>query len=549
LSFLVTARKWRPQTFEQVVGQEGAARTLQNALRAGRIAHAFIFAGPRGVGKTTTARLLAKAINCIKGPTPEPCNQCVSCQEIAEGRSLDVLEIDGASNRGVGEIRNLRENIRFNPVGSRKRIYIIDEVHMLTIEAFNALLKTLEEPPEHAIFIFATTEMNRVPATILSRCQRFDFRRLTAPEIAGQLRHIADHEGLKADDEALGLLARRADGAMRDGQSLLDQMATFAPEGITAEQVRTALGIVPEDLYFRASDLVFGRDMAVVFEIVDEIDTRGHSPREFLRGLCDHFINFLKARDAKSAAFIEAPLDVAKRYQEVARKLELNDLLRVLAILQEAFTDIRRHPNPRLKLELTLLRLASLEHTEQIEELLANLRGENPQPSRGFQGNQTPPRSGIKPKPAAESTPKPLEPESKTTAATAPTPRPAVAISTATWDLDYIRQYWHQIVDQVCEGRGVLACQLKLGRPERLEEGFIVTSFGSDLHDLQLERLQKVAVSGGFDQGLQTAFGSPVRLRFERHAAFSPQETTASTQEADPLDQEVMRRLGARPIG
>jgi DNA polymerase-3 subunit gamma/tau len=538
VSFLVTARKWRPQSFEQVVGQEGASRTLQNALRAGRIAHAYIFAGPRGVGKTTTARLLAKAINCLNGPTPEPCNQCVVCREIAEGRSLDVLEIDGASNRGVGEIRNLRENIRFNPVGSRKRIYIIDEVHMLTIEAFNALLKTLEEPPEHAIFIFATTEMNRVPATILSRCQRFDFRRLTSPEITGQLRRICDADGIKADDEALKLLARRADGAMRDAQSLLDQMATFAPDGITAEQVRTALGIVSEDLYFRASDLVFGREPADVFAIVEEIDNRGHSPREFLRGLCDHFLNFLKSRESRSAAFIEAPAEIIKRYQEGAQRFELNDLLRVLALLQDAYTDVRRHPNPRLKLEMTLLRLTTLERTAQIEELLHQLKGESSPAS-------PPRREPASKPPVVESAQPPPKSEIKTAATSENVPRSAGA---APWDLNHIQQCWHQIVEQVCEGRSVLACQLKLGRPERLEDGCLVASFGSDLHDLQLDRLQKVAVSGGFDQGLLTAFGNPVRLRFERHAAFSPEEAAQNTLDADPLEQEIIRRLGARPI-
>lgn len=543
MSFLVTARKWRPKTFAEVVGQEGVCRTLQNALRAGRVAHAYIFSGPRGIGKTTTARLLAKAINCVKGPTPESCNQCVPCTEIPEGRSLDVLEIDGASNRGVNEIRNLRENIRFNPVGCRKRIYIIDEVHMLTLEAFNALLKTLEEPPEHALFIFATTEINRVPATILSRCQRFDFRRIASSEISAHLRYICDQEGIKADDEALELLARRADGAMRDAQSLLDQMATFAPEGISAEQVRLALGVVPEELFFRTSALVLDRRPADAFTIVDEIDSKGFSPREFLRGLCDHFLNLLKAKDARAVAFIEAPLEIRQHYEEQSRRFEINDLLRILAILQDAFTDIRLHPQPRLKLELTLLRLAALEKTSQIEDLLAELKGNAPPPP------PLPDDRAPRPQPSSKnySQPPRSAPYVADRAPQTPDPNPPSADLTPL-AFDHIRTNWLDLVDRICEGKLALACQLKLARPERLEGDVLVASFGADLHDVQLERLHKIAYSGGFDAGMQAAFGAPVRFRFQRHAPHNSESSASLEQSADPLEQELVRVLGAKRI-
>ncbi len=542
MSFLVTARKWRPKTFAEVVGQEGVCRTLQNALRAGRVAHAYIFSGPRGIGKTTTARLLAKAINCVKGPTPESCNQCVPCTEIPEGRSLDVLEIDGASNRGVNEIRNLRENIRFNPVGCRKRIYIIDEVHMLTLEAFNALLKTLEEPPEHALFIFATTEITRVPATILSRCQRFDFRRIASLEISAHLRYICDQDGIKADDEALELLARRADGAMRDAQSLLDQMATFAPEGISMEQVRLALGVVPEELFFRTSALVLDRRPADVFPIVDEIDSKGFSPREFLRGLCDHFLNLLKAKDARAMAFIEAPLEIRQHYEDQSRRFEINDLLRILAILQDAFTDIRLHPQPRLKLELTLLRLAALERTSQIEDLLAELKGNSPPP---------PPPEDRPPRPQPISRDYNQQPKSAPfVAERAPqTPQPKTSSADlAPLEFDHIRTNWLDLVDRICEGKLALACQLKLARPEQLEGDVLVASFGADLHDVQLERLHKIAYSGGFDAGMQATFGAPVRFRFQRHAPHNSESSMPLEQSADPLEQELVRVLGAKRI-
>jgi DNA polymerase-3 subunit gamma/tau len=514
-------------------------------LKAGRVAHAYIFSGPRGIGKTTTARLLAKAINCEQGPTADPCNACLHCQEISEGRSLDVLEIDGASNRGVGEIRNLRENIRFNPVSSRKRIYIIDEVHMLTIEAFNALLKTLEEPPEHAVFIFATTEINRVPATILSRCQRFDFRRLSTREIQDHLRHICDQEGIRAEDAALELLARRADGAMRDAQSLLDQMATFAPEGISAEQVRTALGVVPEDLFFKASDLVFRRNTADVFAIVAELDELGYSPREFIRGLSDHFLNFIKAREPATASSIEAPVEVRKRYEEEAKRFDINDLLRISAILQDVFTDIRLHPQPKLKLELTLLRLATLERTAQIEELLKQLRGGEASPSAA--------RRTETPAPAAA--PERRYPDAASADILKIAEKPAEKLAVAPsaggifpLEFEAIRAHWSELVDRICNGRSSLACQLRLARPVRLEEDVLVVSFGADLHDMQLERLQKVAVTGGFDEGMTLTFGKPVRFRFERHEEHKTDQGGESQEASDPLDQELVRTLGATRI-
>ncbi|MBM2838973.1 MAG: dnaX [Deltaproteobacteria bacterium] len=228
MSYLVLARKWRPQVFEDVVGQEHVTRTLQNAIKTGRVAHAYLFTGARGVGKTSAARILAKALNCINGPTPVPCNTCEACREIAGGSSMDVFEIDGASNTGVDDIRELRENIKFPPIKCRYRIYIIDEVHMLSTNAFNALLKTLEEPPPHVIFVFATTDPQKIPVTILSRCQEFDFKRIPALLIQERLKGIAESEKIKITDRGLHIIAREADGGMRDAQSILDQVISFA---------------------------------------------------------------------------------------------------------------------------------------------------------------------------------------------------------------------------------------------------------------------------------------------------------------------------------
>jgi len=270
MEYLVLARKWRPQVFEDVLGQEHVGKTLKNAIRLGRVAHAYLFSGPRGVGKTSVARILAKALNCEKGPVEIPCNSCVNCREITEGSSMDVNEIDGASNRGIDEIRELRENVKFAPASSRYKIYIIDEVHMLTKEAFNALLKTLEEPPPHVIFVFATTETHKVPATILSRCQRFDFRRLSLRNITDNLRRIASMEGIRISDAGLTLIAEASEGSVRDAQSLFDQAISFAGTEIGDGEVEELLGTADRRFLFSLSEAVLARDAAACLRIIEE---------------------------------------------------------------------------------------------------------------------------------------------------------------------------------------------------------------------------------------------------------------------------------------
>ncbi len=373
MSYVVIARRWRPQQFDEIIGQQHVSKTLANSIANNHIAHSFIFTGPRGVGKTTTARILAKALNCEKGPTPTPCNECSSCKAITKGNSLDVQEIDGASNRGIDEIRNLRENIRFSPTSGKYRIYIIDEVHMLTKEAFNALLKTLEEPPEHAVFIFATTEIHRVPATILSRCQRFDFKRIPLNTIIEHLRYICKSDNVEIDDEALLQIAKKADGSMRDSQSILDQIISYSSGKITFEDVSQALGVIRQDIFFKTSDLVNKGDIKALILLSNKILSAGYDLNEFLLGLEEHFRNILIANTMQSTELIDVSENYLEQYMESASHFKQNDLILYLQIISDIIKDIKWSKQPQLKLELGLIKLAKLPSTQDIGEILKRL--------------------------------------------------------------------------------------------------------------------------------------------------------------------------------
>jgi len=374
MTYQVTARKWRPQVADDVVGQSHVTRTLRNAIATNRLSHAYLFSGPRGVGKTTTARILAKAINCLH-PSKEsdPDNTCDICREITEGRSVNVFEIDGASNRGVDEIRNLRESVRYAPAKGRYKVYIIDEVHMLTKEAFNALLKTLEEPPPYIVFIFATTEIHKVPATILSRCQRFDFRRIAIAEIMGRLRHIAAEEKIAVDENALLLIAKRADGSMRDAQSIFDQIVSFCGTTITAEDIIQVLNIVDEEMFFRATDSITAKDSKAGLLLIDDIINRGVDVREFLQGLIEHYRNLLLTVTTGSTDLLETSEPYKLRYQEQAKHFSENDLLRLVKLASDTEATIRWSQQPRYKLEIGLLNMIKLDKSVQIAQLLDQL--------------------------------------------------------------------------------------------------------------------------------------------------------------------------------
>jgi DNA polymerase-3 subunit gamma/tau len=391
MSYQVIARKWRPQTFADVVGQQHVTRTLSNAIQSGRVAHAYIFSGARGVGKTTTARILAKALNCAKGPAAEPCNECDSCREIGLGNSLDVIEIDAASNRGIDQIRELREMVRYAPAGGRYKVVILDEAHMLTDEASNALLKTLEEPPDKVIFVMATTQPEDLADTIRSRSQHFHFRALSFAEIANALEQICVKENLTAEPGAIGVMARAAEGSLRDGLSLLEQARAYCGSNITDAQVRELLGVVPGEILDELTGAIEERSAERVLSLVHRLLAEGQNLQHFCREAIGHFRNLLVARVCGAdSELIAAPADDRPRLKKASEIFSEEDLTRFFQILLHTDEDLRRKPDARLHLEMGLLRMVNAARLAPLEEILAELEG-------GTRAAPTPARSSDAP--------------------------------------------------------------------------------------------------------------------------------------------------------
>ncbi len=389
MSYLVLARKWRPQSFEDVIGQRHITKTLQNAIAADRVAHALLFAGARGVGKTSMARILAKALNCQEGTKPVPCNGCENCKEISSATSMDVLEIDGASNRGIDEIRELRENVKYSPAKSTFKIFIIDEVHMLTPPAFNALLKTLEEPPPRVVFILATTEPHKIPLTILSRCQRFDFKRIPGKEIFQRLKEIVSQEGVEVSDKGLLLMARGARGSLRDAQSLLDQTISFAGKKIKDEDVKEVLGVVDSAIVFEILTAIAKGDTGKCLDIVDDIYTSGHDIRRFCRELLEHLRDLMVVKiggDPKQLTDLQG-----KEIEDLVSQSEefsLEQIHRLFTILLKSEEDISRSTFPKVIMELALVKMATLRPLVPLDEIMDKLN-ELESSLTGYSSNMT----------------------------------------------------------------------------------------------------------------------------------------------------------------
>jgi len=413
MSYLVLARKWRPRVFEEVVGQRPITQTLQNAISQNRVAHAFLFTGARGVGKTSTARILAKALNCEAGPQINPCNQCITCQEISSGASMDVIEIDGASNRGIDEIRELRETVRYTPAKNRYKIFIIDEVHMLTREAFNALLKTLEEPPPHILFIFATTEPHKIPATILSRCQRYDFKRIPLREITESLKRVIEAEKVQISQRGLLSIAQESEGSLRDAQSLLDQVISYGGKDVRDEDVVEVLGLINRKILYDTIEAIANRDTEQCMEMIEHVYQYGYDLQHYCRELLQYLRNLILIKVSQHPERLtELPEEELGILKKQAERFQSDQLIHLFNLLLKGEEEVAQSTFPRTMLEMALIRMAALRPILPIDEILKKLEMlgkaqpsmeeteyREPLPLERTRSNQSPKREEVKGKP------------------------------------------------------------------------------------------------------------------------------------------------------
>ena len=489
MAYEVLARKWRPQQFADVVGQDHVTRTLQNAIASNRIAHAYLFVGPRGTGKTSLARLFAKALNCQAGPTTTPCDTCDSCREIAAGTSLDVLEIDGASNNGVDQVRELRENVKFAPSRGKYKIYIIDEVHMLSAGAFNALLKTLEEPPPHVKFFFATTEAHKVLPTIVSRCQRFDLRRIPAALIVERLDLIAKEEKISLSPDAALAIARGAEGGLRDAESALDQLIAFRGETIAEADVLSVFGLVSRQTLEQLASAILTGDVGEIVRIVSELDLAGKDMQRLVLELIDHFRGILVFQcapdSAKSMDVLAAQLDSLGRQAELATP---DRLLRIAEVLSQAEDRMRYSLSRRTLVETALIRCAKAT-TVSIDDLLRRL--DAVRQSLGAGGGGTPvtvPVSGVAAPPVTASRPSPAASAVPRPAPAAPRP-PAPAV--AATELQALTAHWRdQIVERVKRTVALAGAVLMDARPLAVEATRVLIGFDPEFGKSNLEKMK-----------------------------------------------------------
>jgi len=532
MAYQVLARKYRPQTFEQMIGQGHVAQTLANALKSGKIAHAYLFCGPRGVGKTTSARLLAKALNCEKGPTPIPCNTCDACQRIATGQEMvDVLEIDAASNRGIEEIRELRENVRYAPAKSRYKVYIVDEAHQITHDAFNAFLKTLEEPPEHAIFVLATTEYQKIPATILSRCQMFRFKRVSEEEIAAHLTHLLQQEKISAEPEALTRLSRAAGGSVRDSLSLLDQALSFTTGTLTAKQVETLLGFLPEEFLVGFASALLERQPSGVLQWVKQLVEEGWELPQFVKD----FREYLRRQVVDQIGSGQKP----EAMQLAGRPVRLAQVLHMMKVLGQCVDDMRWNDNPQLVLEMYSLRLCEpfvdagdlLRKIDQMEK-----QGTGQQPSSGLRDlGSTISKPAAAPVSAVAASRPTLTPAPKSQSPEPSRSAPAVTSSTAPMTGDPVA-LWKRFLAEVWKKPSVAShlerAHLKSAQPTEWVIGFS-DKFAMDTVQRSLPFIQDT---------LAALMGVSLRVRFALDEADrregSTVVTAASTISTPVADEE-----------
>jgi len=525
MSYIVFALRWRPNNFDEIVGQNNIVATLKNAIQKNRLAHAYLFAGPRGVGKTSTARILAKALNCKNGPTVQPCGVCYACREITQGRSLDVIEIDAASNTGVDNIRDLRESVKFAPVSGKYKIYIVDEVHMLSNSAFNALLKTLEEPPPHVKFIFATTHPHDVIPTVLSRCQRLDFRRISTLEIIAQLEKISTAEKINIDKQVLFAIAKSSDGSLRDAESVLDQLISFSKGKVSLEDVVAMLGLVQQDLLFDIADKIIEKDTRGALESMNRIIDEGKDMGNFLTNLIEHFRNLMIARITQAdQRLIDLPKEICERLLEQAQAFSLEEIFNAFNILVNTQEMAKRLESLRIPLEISLVKLT---HDKKESHL-----------------NSPPPRQPQVPDPPWPLKEKPLPQPAKKQEDIAerqmPDPPQEPTQSAALGD---VKSAWNHIIDNLGKIKMSVATYLNEGTPTKLEKDILTVSFpiNLSLHKEALERKDNKEI-------IEKIFSELLNANMRIHFTLSKDVAQKNSHDADPFLKSALETFNGRVI-
>lgn len=517
MSYVVMARKYRPQIFEEVIGQEHITTTLINAIKSKRLAHCYLFAGPRGTGKTTTARILAKALNCKEGIVPLPCNVCDSCKEISLGKSIDVFEMDAASKSKVDDIRELIiEGVKYAPVKGRYKIYIIDEVQMLSTSAFDALLKTIEEPPKNVVFIFATTEPQDVPPTILSRCQRFDFKRVFFSDLVKNINNIAEKEKIKISEDAVYILARKADGSVRDAQSLLDQVIAYGGTEITKDLVEKTLGIVDQEILFELTDIVSNKDAQKGLSLLNKLIDSGTDIPELVKGLLDHLRNLLVAKiDGVSDQLFDMSQIYIEKYKKEAKKFSESDILRMINILADLSFALKRTAEPRIHLEVALMKMIKMEKSVNLEEVIKKLDSLSSGELKSKRLN-----SHL------------IEEEGNEDLAQKETEPSEILTSVSTRDVNLtfedIKEGWDKVLGKVKKVKASLWPCLIEGQLVCLEEGMIKIEYpnGRQFHKQQVEKRENLKL---IQKTLEEIYGLPLGIKF----TLDTNKTTSSVNQKD----------------
>ncbi|MFH1281211.1 MAG: DNA polymerase III subunit gamma/tau [Candidatus Omnitrophota bacterium] len=539
MSYTVFALKWRPQDFESIVGQDHIVGTLKNAIGKDRLAHAYLFAGPRGVGKTSTARILAKALNCKEGPTLKPCQKCSSCLEINQGRSLDVIEIDGASNRGIDEIRALRENVKFSPTYGKYKIYIIDEVHQITPDGFNALLKTLEEPPKFVKFIFATTHPQKVIPTIISRCQRMDFRRITVIEIIAQLEEIVRQENIVVDKEVLAAVARSSDGSLRDAESVLDQLVSFSKGNISLKDAISVLGMVEQDVLFGLTDQIIQKDPRAALKLFNEIVDDGKDPGVLLVNFIEHFRNLMVAKVSEGdAKLVDLPQEICDRLFKQSQLLRLEEIFAAFNVLIATQEMTKRLDSVRIPLEISLVRLA---HSQS--ESLACKAVLPTKPGLVIDGQtrenqQNSSRAAAELK-AAVSLSEEKEPPKKVQEEIIKNiPQQIISVS-----LESVKEAWSSIVDNLSRIKMSVSTYLSEGEPTKVQGDLVTVAFpkSCSLHKESLDRKENKAM---VEKAASELCNADLRLNFILVADMQ-QNTDARS---NPFVKSALDMFGGRVV-